>query len=127
MGEEAALTVYYDGACPLCRAEIGHYRRCDSAGRLRFVDVAPDGPDGSLGADLDPEAARRRFHVRDRDGRLHSGAAAFARLWDALPGWRWLARAARLPGALPLAEAAYRAFLPLRPRFARLLVRRRAA
>ena len=123
MGEDAALTVYYDGACPLCRAEIGHYRGCDGAGRIAFVDVAPDGSEAGLGDGLDRAAARRRFHVRDGDGRLHSGAAAFVRLWSGLPRWRWLARAARVPGAMPLAEAAYRAFLPLRPGLARLLVR----
>ena len=124
---DETLTVYYDGACPLCRAEIGHYRRCRGAEGIAFVDVAPEGaplgPD--LGADLDLAAARARFHVRDADGRLRSGAAGFARLWSALPGWRWLARIARLPLVLPLAEIAYRAFLPLRPRIARLLVRNR--
>lgn len=138
---DATLTVYYDGACPLCRAEIGHYRRCRGADRLAFVDVAPDvpgqelgsgqelglgqelGPGQGLGPGLDRAAARRRFHVRDADGRLRSGASAFARLWSVLPGWRWLGLLAGLPLVLPLAEAAYRAFLPLRPRLARLLVR----
>ena len=85
---DETLTVYYDGACPLCRAEIGHYRRCRGAERIAFVDVAPDG--APLGPDLDRAAARARFHVRDADGRLRSGAAGFARLWSALPGWRWL-------------------------------------
>ena len=120
---DETLTVYYDGACPLCWAEIGHYRRCRGAERIAFVDVAPDG--APLGPDLDRAAARARFHVRDADGRLRSGAAGFARLWSALPRWRWLARIARLPVVLPLAEIAYRAFLPLRPRIARWLVRNR--
>lgn len=130
--DEAAkdLKIYYDGGCPLCRAEIDHYRRCAGAERLDFVDVgrAADAPD--LGAGLDREAALARFHVRDADGRLVSGAAAFARLWRTLPGWRWLGRLVDLRvfglrPVLPVAEAAYRLSLPLRPRLARLLVRRR--
>ncbi len=124
------LTVYYDGACPLCRTEIAHYRGCAGAERVGFVDLAAVETDAPLGPGLTCAAARARFHVRDADGRLSSGAAAFARLWSVLPAWRWLGRLVdlRVFGVrpfLPVAEAAYRLFLPLRPRLAGLL--RRAA
>jgi predicted DCC family thiol-disulfide oxidoreductase YuxK len=123
------LTVYYDGGCPLCRAEIGHYQHCRGAERIAFVDVGRDAPQVGLGPDLDRGDALRRFHVRSADGRLVSGAAAFARLWRVLPNWRWLSRLVEvrvfgLPLVLPLAEAAYRLSLPLRPRLARLVARR---
>jgi predicted DCC family thiol-disulfide oxidoreductase YuxK len=114
------LTVYYDGACPLCRAEIGHYRRCDGAERVAFVDVATQEP----GDGLSRGQALARFHVREADGRLLSGAAAFARLWARLPRWCWLGRLVAAPLLLPIAELVYRASLPLRPRLARLLRRR---
>lgn len=122
------LRIYYDGGCPLCRAEIDHYRRCQGADRLDFVDVGHGAPAPDLGAGLDRGTALARFHVRDADGQLVSGAAAFARLWRALPGWRWLGRLVdlRIFGVrpiLPIAEAAYRLSLPLRPRLARLLSR----
>lgn len=122
------LRIYYDGGCPLCRAEIDHYRRCQGADRLDFVDVGHGASAPDLGAGLDRGAALARFHVRDADGQLVSGAAAFARLWRALPGWRWLGRLVdlRIFGVrpvLPIAEAAYRLSLPLRPRLARLLAR----
>ncbi|WP_348642037.1 DUF393 domain-containing protein [Methylobacterium sp. WL69] len=115
----APLTVYYDGACPLCAAEIRTYRRSRGADALAWVDVSRDGP-ADLGG-LDRDAARARFHVRDGDGRLTSGAAGFFTLWSHLPGWHRLAWVRHVPGAPWLAEGAYRLFLPLRPWIARRL------
>lgn len=118
MDAQPALTVYFDGACPLCAREIALYRRCRGAERVAFVDVSAD---TTLGDGLSPAAALARFHVRDADGGLVSGARAFARLWAHLPAWRPLALLLRLPDALLFAELAYRAFLPLRPHLARIL------
>jgi predicted DCC family thiol-disulfide oxidoreductase YuxK len=110
------LTVLYDGACPLCRREIGLYRRLRplrADAPVCFADLS----DAAL--PLPPGTTREqllaRFHVRSRDGRLLSGARAFLALWAALPGWRWLALAGRLPGAPGALEFGYRLFLRGRP------------
>jgi predicted DCC family thiol-disulfide oxidoreductase YuxK len=106
-------TVYFDGSCSLCRAEIGYYRRKDQDRALCFVDISETGavpPDG-----ITKERAMRRFHVRASNGGLLSGAAAFVELWSRLPRWHWAARAASLPGALIALEWGYRNFLPVRP------------
>ena len=92
---------------------------------MTFVDVADPGTGSMIGRDLPRTAALARFHVRSPDGRVSSGAAAFAALWRVLPGWRWLGRIVGTRAVLPLAEAAYRAFLPLRPHIARVLRLRR--
>ena len=105
--------LYFDGSCPLCRAEIAHYRGRDRAGALSFVDVSAAGtvpPDG-----MTRQQVMERFHVRDGKGELLSGAAAFVAVWRRLPGWRWAARVAALPGAMRTLEAGYRLFLPIRP------------
>lgn len=107
------LIVYFDGSCPLCRREIALYRRLRGAERLQWLDVSAG---ETLGAGLSCEAAMRRFHVRDAQGRLWSGGAAFARLWRALPGWRVPGWLFAVPPMSWLLELAYRAFLPLRPR-----------
>jgi predicted DCC family thiol-disulfide oxidoreductase YuxK len=121
-------TIYFDGACPLCAAEIKLYQGQDRQGALRFVDVSE--PGAAPPAGLTREAALARFHVRTGEGRLVSGAAAFVEVWSRLPGWRLAARAASLPGAIAVLELGYRAFLPLRPALSRLvraLVGRRPA
>ncbi len=110
------LTVLYDGACPLCRREIAHVQglagRSGDAG-LCFVDISSaDAP--AFAADR--ERLLARFHVQRPDGSRLDGAAAFVAMWERLPGWRWLARMARLPGALTVLEWSYRGFLRLRPR-----------
>lgn len=106
------LTVFYDGGCPVCRAEIAHYRRTAGAERCQWVDANQHGagPEGPT-----REQLLARFHVLDADGRWHSGAAAFARLWQQLPGWRWLGRWAQSsPALLALMEGGYRGFLGVR-------------
>lgn len=116
--EAGPLTVYYDGACPLCSVEIRHYAGQAGAERLCFVDASASGTE--TGPDLPRADAMRRFHVRQADGRLLSGAAAFVAIWETLPAWRWAARLARLPGVTPALELAYRLFLPVRPLLSRV-------
>ena len=108
-----SLTVFYDGACPLCRREIGLYRGLRPKLPVCFADVA------DAAARLPPGITREqllaRFHVRTGEGELLGGARAFLALWAVLPGWRWLARVGRLPGAAWVMERAYRFFLRRRP------------
>jgi predicted DCC family thiol-disulfide oxidoreductase YuxK len=121
VAESAPLTVLYDGACPLCRREIGIYRGLRPNAPLCFADVS----DAAL--PLPPGTTREqllaRFHVRDGNGRLLSGAEAFLALWAVLPGWRWLAWLGRVPGVAWAMERSYLLFLRWRPALQRWATR----
>ena len=112
----SVLTVLYDGACPLCRREIGVYQGLqphDAGQSLKFLDISQ--PDSSLPVGGVRSEYLARFHVQRSNGQVLSGAAAFVALWATLPGWRYLASVASLPGITPLLELVYRAFLTVRP------------
>ncbi|MFN3434559.1 MAG: thiol-disulfide oxidoreductase DCC family protein [Sphingomonas sp.] len=115
------VTVWHDGDCPLCRREIALMRRLDTRGAITFVDAA-----GPAACPLDRGAMLARFHAREGDGPLLSGAAAFAAMWRAIPLLRPLGEAARSPLILSLLERLYRRFLRIRPHLQRWLARREA-
>lgn len=108
------LTVYFDGACPVCQREVALYRAQPGAQACQWVDAAAAPPE-QLGPGLQREAALARLHVRQPDGRLVHGAAAFVLLWQTLPATRWLGRLAAVPPLPWLLEWAYRGFLRVRP------------
>jgi predicted DCC family thiol-disulfide oxidoreductase YuxK len=115
------LLVWFDASCPLCQREIALMRRLDRQGAIQFVDVAR----GDASCPIDRATLLARFHARE-DGRIVSGAAAFAAMWRAIPLLRPLGLAARNPAVLAVLERLYGVFLRFRPRLQRV-VRRLAA
>jgi predicted DCC family thiol-disulfide oxidoreductase YuxK len=105
----AVLAVFYNGGCAVCRRRIARYQAV-SAGRSRLIawcDVAA-APWALRRWGIDAGLARRRLHAVDSSGRVRGGAAAFARLWRELPGYRWLGRLVGLPVLCLVAEGIYR-------------------
>ncbi len=99
-------------------------RRLDHASAITFLDVAAE--ETAPSCPLDPAALLARFHAEE-DGELHSGAAAFAAMWRAIPLLRPLGMLARSPVALGWLEQAYTRFLRVRPHLQRLAARWEAA
>jgi predicted DCC family thiol-disulfide oxidoreductase YuxK len=107
---ERRLTVWYDGDCPLCSAEIGLMRRLDRRGAIAFVDLSTPGV-----CPIDRQAGLERLHAQPTGGPVVVGAAAFVAMWRQLPGLRLLALVAAWPPVLWLMERAYGLFLTMRP------------
>jgi predicted DCC family thiol-disulfide oxidoreductase YuxK len=120
------VTVWFDGACILCRSEIAIYQKLDAAkGRIAFVDLAATGL-GDGACPLDPAEMLARFHARDEAGVLVSGAAAFAAMWRQVAPFQPLGWLLRVPVFERGANWAYAHFLRVRPKLQRWLVARTA-
>lgn len=105
------VTVWFDGACPLCIREIALMRRLDRRGRIVFVDAS----DARTSCPIDRAALLARFHAAEGD-RLYTGAAAFAAMWRAIPLLRPFGLAAKNAAVLRALDRAYAGFLKYRPR-----------
>lgn len=110
----ASLTVFYDGACPLCRKEIEWYKRKQGADRIHWENISETERE-VLTPGLCKADALSRLHVRTADGNLLSGALAFAEIWKVLPNFRLIGKIVGLPVINRLAESLYRLFLKVRP------------
>ncbi len=98
-------TVYYDGACPLCRGEMELLMQRNRAGLLAFVDISAPGFDPApLGVSL--SAMLELMHVRRRDGGWLIGIPAFEVIYAAT-GFEGVARWLRRPWAARIAAHAY--------------------
>lgn len=114
MEQRQKLLVWFDGGCPLCQREIALFRRLDGGRRIEFVDLTSD--DGIC--PLDRAEMLARFHAME-NGRLLSGAAAFAAMWRAIPILLPFGMIAQIPVVERLLEWGYRHFLRFRPRLQR--------
>jgi uncharacterized protein len=101
-------SVYYNGACPVCRTEMNHYaRRCEAtAAPVTFVDSSVQyGVLAEYG--LRREHLERRVYLKSGNGQVVSGIAALASLWAQTPGYEWLSKLVSLPLLRFVAEALY--------------------
>lgn len=113
------IVVWYDGACPLCKREIGLMKFLDRKGVITFLDVSDQ---TVLECPIDRSTLLERFHVAEGD-RLLSGAAAFAAMWRAIPILKPLGFAAKNAFVLRLLETMYVYFLRFRPKIQSWLIR----
>lgn len=86
-------------------------RRLDSRDAINFVDVSGSGAEN---CPIDQSKLLERFHASE-DGKLLSGAAAFAAMWRAIPLLRPLGLLARNRMVLQALEHLYTLFLLYRP------------
>ncbi|WP_164932034.1 DUF393 domain-containing protein [Janthinobacterium sp. 17J80-10] len=117
MSTTAELTLYYDGNCPFCLAEMRRLMRWNSAGRLGFVDISrPDFDPAPLGVDM--AALDRELHSSTADGRVLVGIDSMLAAYT-LVGRAWIVLPLRVHALRPLLASLYRGFARNRYRFSR--------
>ena len=123
MSKTALLTVYYDGACPICRREIAYYQRQKAVGSIDWVD-ANKNPEQLRTAGITTAKALARLHAITADGEIVSGPRAFQKIWQAFPKFRFLANCLNFYPLQLLFGYLYEKFLNYRPSLQKLLRRR---
>jgi predicted DCC family thiol-disulfide oxidoreductase YuxK len=102
------LTLFYDGNCPFCDAEMRRLRGWNRAGRLHFVDIAAAGFDpATLGVSM--QALNFELHSQTAAGDLLVGIDSMLVAYT-LVGKGWLVAALRIRFLRPGLASLYRKF-----------------
>lgn len=102
------LTIYFDGTCPLCRAETSALKTGDRGDRLRLVDCSAadfDDPDVAA-AGISRSDLLRIIHARSADGTWLRGVAVYEAMYRAT-GYETMARVWAHPILRPLWNRLY--------------------
>jgi len=106
---DPGMKVYYNSACPVCKAGIESQKGKSSSCEIQWADVHEDNELVSeIHADL--EFVRERLHVVDERQEVHAGFDAFLAIWKNSPTERWKARIFGLPVIKQLCRIAYNLF-----------------
>lgn len=83
------VTLFYDGSCPLCQAEIKHLIKYDQTYKLELVDISQ--PDFSQRyPELSFRTLNRRLHALDDRGQWLLGLDATYAIWSAVGKRHWV-------------------------------------
>ncbi|MDB5776856.1 MAG: hypothetical protein JWP38_2989 [Herbaspirillum sp.] len=115
----ANLTLYFDGQCPFCLAEMTRLRSWNKVGRLAFVDIAEPGFDPTfLGVDM--TALNRELHSSTAVGEVLVGIDSMLAAYT-LVGKGWFVLPLRVSFLRPPLAYLYRKFARNRYRISALL------
>jgi len=113
------LTIFYDGGCPLCAAEMRHLSRRDSARKIAYEDIYAADFSARF-PQIDQQAADRILHGQLADGQLIFGLDVTYQAWVLVGKRKWVA-ILRWPIIKPIADLTYLFFAKHRNRISKLL------
>ena len=102
------LTLYYDGRCPLCQAEMLYLQHRDHLGLLNCVDITQNDFD-AIATGLSCERAMASIHGQLANGDWVTGVAVFAAAYERV-GLRRMAWLLSRPSLQPVLGWGYARF-----------------
>lgn len=112
MSGDDKIQVYYNSACPVCRAGIENQKGKMQDCEVAWKDVHTDHK-LITEIDSDLEFVRERLHVVDENGDLQVGFAAFIAIWRNSPREKWKSMLLGLPIIKQLGRTGYNIFAAL--------------
>jgi predicted DCC family thiol-disulfide oxidoreductase YuxK len=113
------LTIFYDGGCPLCMAEMRQLQASDRAGSIVFANLQ-DADFMARFPHIDPVEADRILHGQLESGEVLRGLDVTCLAWSLVGKHQWLS-ALRWPVLRQLSDMVYRLFARYRHGISRLL------
>ena len=113
------FTIFFDGSCPLCAAEIGHLEKLDRDQKIAFEDIyAPNFSERF--PHIEVSKADKILHGQWADGTLIYGLDVTYHSWALVGKKHWVA-ILRWPVFKQLAQLGYRFFARYRHRISSLV------
>ena len=105
----ASHIVFYDDTCPVCTAEINHYKKLKTYHPIEWLGISEH---AYLVEEFGytREQLLRHLHVLRADGVVVKGAAAFTTIWRSLKYYRFLGCAIYKLNLIPLLNLLYEPF-----------------
>ncbi|MGB2045074.1 MAG: thiol-disulfide oxidoreductase DCC family protein [Porticoccaceae bacterium] len=85
-----ALTIFYDGGCPLCVAEMRHLQKLNTAGNIAFENIYEKDFSERF-PHINQQQADRILHGQTSDGSMLYGLDVTYRAWVLVGKRRWVA------------------------------------
>ncbi len=129
MTSEHALTLLYDGGCPLCVREVDFLRRKDQQEVMQFVDINATDYCPKSWSGITYRQAMARIHAIDADGKVLKDVAVFRAAYR-LIGLGWIYAPTTWPVVRPIVDwfyslwARYRLPITRRPSLDKLCTER---
>jgi len=113
------LTIFYDGQCPLCMAEMRQLKLHDHQGNIQFVNLHNEKLIEQY-PHIDPVKANRILHGQLKSGELLLGLDVTCKAWQLVGKHTWLI-ILRWPVLRIFSDAIYLLFARYRNRISYLL------